>query len=623
MEIRPWSPSRPAAYDLSKAAGFTLGPLTVDPPMRTVHNARLSEMLEPRVMRVLVALRGEPGRVFSRDDLIELCWDGQIVGDNAINRVISRLRAVLAKLAGETVRLETITKVGFRLIGIASDLPAAPVPFATTAASIAVAVLAFDNLSDDPANGYLADGLAEELIIVLSRLPGLRVPARTSSFAYRGRPTDARTIGRELGVARLIEGSVRVVGMRVRATVQLIDAANGFHLWAGNFNREMTDLFAMQDDIASAVASALETELTGRVPPTRDLEAYQLYMQARSLLDRWNQETVLEGVSLFRQALARDPSFALAATGLTSILVGASVAGLLPLSVRQEALELAEQTARNDPGSTDSQVAIGCLASLRGCWEAADCGFGALTTQSPHEPYGHFAHAHYLLAPCGHLAKAQAAANRAFELAPAVALFSLGRATMARMCNDRQGGMAGLEMAETLGVSPDDPGMRVTRAAISLHVGSWEKAAEHLVMAFPPKWRAVAKEAAEPAARAILGLDDKLTASATLMRLVDTFEAQALQTHSHLVFGALLDWQARLGALDPAFDICSRIVAAWRRTGHLATLNLFSIWTPHMRPFRYDPRFQDFVEQLGMFEYWHRNGPPDGHALRDGKLICL
>ena len=468
MEIRPWSPSRPAAYDLSKAAGFTLGPLTVDPPMRTVRNARLSEMLEPRVMRVLVALRGEPGRVFSRDDLIELCWDGQIVGDNAINRVISRLRAVLAKLAGETVRLETITKVGFRLIGIASDLPAAPVPFATTAASIAVAVLAFDNLSDDPSNGYLADGLAEELIIVLSRLPGLRVPARTSSFAYRGRPTDARTIGRELGVARLIEGSVRVVGMRVRATVQLIDAANGFHLWAGNFNREMTDLFAMQDDIASAVASALETELTGRVPPTRDLEAYQLYMQARSLLDRWNQETVLEGVALFRRALARDPSFALAATGLAMILVGASAGGLLPLSVRQEALDLAERASRDDPSLADPQVVIGCLAALRGCWETAHNGFGTLGTRSPHEPYSHFAHAHYLLAPCGHLAMAQAAANRAFELAPAVALFSLGRATMAGMCNDPQGVMAGLKMAETLGISSNDPGLRITRAAIAI-----------------------------------------------------------------------------------------------------------------------------------------------------------
>lgn len=140
MEVRPWSLSKPAAYDLSKAPGLTLGPLTVDPPMRVVRNAVQSETLEPRVMRVLVALAGEPGRVFSRDDLMELCWDGQIVGDNAINRVISRLRAVLLMLAGDAVSLETITKVGFRLVSDGASArpgaalasppiaPAAPLP---------------------------------------------------------------------------------------------------------------------------------------------------------------------------------------------------------------------------------------------------------------------------------------------------------------------------------------------------------------------------------------------------------------------------------------------------------------------------------------------------------------
>ena len=128
MEIRPWSPSRPAALDLSKAPGFALGPLAVDPPMRLVRNGPRCETLEPRVMRVLVALAGEPGRVLSRDDLIALCWDGQIVGDNAINRVISRLRAVLLALAGDAVRLQTITKVGFRLTSDGMAPPAMPSP---------------------------------------------------------------------------------------------------------------------------------------------------------------------------------------------------------------------------------------------------------------------------------------------------------------------------------------------------------------------------------------------------------------------------------------------------------------------------------------------------------------
>ena len=115
MEVRPW-PSRAASQDLSKALPFTLGPLSVDPPTRRVSAIEQDAVLEPRVMRVLVALASAGGRVLSRDDLIALCWDGQIVGDNAINRVISRLRHVLAELAGERVKLETITKVGFRLV---------------------------------------------------------------------------------------------------------------------------------------------------------------------------------------------------------------------------------------------------------------------------------------------------------------------------------------------------------------------------------------------------------------------------------------------------------------------------------------------------------------------------
>ena len=182
MDVRPW-PIRAASQDLSKADSFVIGPLTVDPPTRRIGNGVRDEQLEPRVMRVLVALAAAKGKVLSRDDLFELCWDGQIVGDNAINRVISRLRATLADLADDTAQIETITKVGFRLVAVAPRSSATSASPATAPAPMAVAVLAFDNLSDDPSYGYLADGLAEELITNLSRTPKLNVSARTSSFA--------------------------------------------------------------------------------------------------------------------------------------------------------------------------------------------------------------------------------------------------------------------------------------------------------------------------------------------------------------------------------------------------------------------------------------------------------
>ena len=248
-------------------------------------------------------------------------------------------------------------------------------------------MLPFDNLSSDPANGYLADGIAEELLTTLSRIPELKVSARTSSFAYRGKQVDARRIGCDLAVVRLIEGSVRVAGNRVRVTVQLIDTASGAHLWARNFDREMTDFFALQDDIARAIAVALETELTGGGPPTRDLEAYQMYLQARALLDRWDRPSVPEGMALFRRALEKDPSFTPAAIGLATFMIGASVDGLLPLSVREEALILGQRAAREEPDAGMPQSILGCLAALRGDWTGAaeryDAAIAPTTSGSP------------------------------------------------------------------------------------------------------------------------------------------------------------------------------------------------------------------------------------------------
>ncbi len=622
MDVRPW-PSRAAAQDLSKAKCFALAGLTVDPPTRRIIVGGREEVLEPRVMRVLVALDLARGKVLSRDDLIELCWDGLIVGDNAINRVISRLRAVLAELAGDTVRLETITKVGFRLIGIAPDLAAAPAPFASTAASMAVAVLAFDNLSDDPANGYLADGLAEELITTLSQIPQLRVSARTSSFAYRGRHLDVRDIGRELKVGRLIEGSVRVSGSRLRATIQLIDATSGFHLWAGNFDRELTDLLAVQDDIAASIAKALETELGAVSHPSKDLQAYHQYLQANALRDRGRPEDLFEAVSLYRQAIARDPAFARAHAQLALTLVTGSNNGVLPLSARAESRLEAEQALSLDPGVAMARMVFGALDGLTGRWLEAEQNLLGAMVSNPRDPNLLSLIGYYVLAPCGHLLRAQETMDHAFELAPAQPIHSLARATMAGLRGDGALVMQNLHMAVALGLSPDEAAVRVIRAGAAFQGGSWEEAAEHMTVSFPPEMRTMGRETASLFYRARRGLVEKSTASAAVERLTAASDTDDLFTRYQIVIGTMMEWQAALGELDAAFRITDLILAAWRRTGQLATMGLFHMWLPSMRPFRQDPRFSDFVEQLGMIAYWHRHGAPDGHELRDGKLICL
>jgi len=184
-----------------------------------------------------------------------------------------------------------------------------------------IAVLPFENSSNDSATDYFSDGMSEELITGLSRVPGVRVTARTSAFAFKGRNADIREIGRELNVASVLEGSVRRSGNRLRVTARLVDASNGYQVWSDEYERDLTDVFAVQDDLTKAIVAALKVNLSGGTPVaakhgTSNLEAYNLYLQGR-----YNYETRTEGglqkaAELFQQAIALDSNYALAYSGL-------------------------------------------------------------------------------------------------------------------------------------------------------------------------------------------------------------------------------------------------------------------------------------------------------------------
>ena len=185
-----------------------------------------------------------------------------------------------------------------------------------------IAVLPFANLSPSPEDEVFADGMTDELINALAKVPGLHVVSRTSCFAFKGRPEDAREIGRRLQVRTVLEGSVRRAGPRLRVSTQLINVADGFLLWSESFDREAEDVFAIQDEIARAIGGALRLRLlaTGTEsklrPPTDDLEAYGLYLKGRHFWNRRTEQDLRLGMQYFEQALARDPGFALAHAGL-------------------------------------------------------------------------------------------------------------------------------------------------------------------------------------------------------------------------------------------------------------------------------------------------------------------
>ncbi len=214
------------------------------------------------------------------------------------------------------------------------DMPAvsgtAPQPAASAngrqhkAATASIAILPFTNMSGDPEQEYFSDGISEDIITDLSKIAGLTVIARNSSFTYKGRAVDVRTVGRELGVASVLEGSIRRAGQRVRITAQLIDAENGAHLWADRYDRDLTDIFEVQDDVTHRIVDALKVTLSPTEKAQRgetkasDLEAYELALRAREVLlgPTKNRETFDRARKLFLQALELDPNFAKAYAGL-------------------------------------------------------------------------------------------------------------------------------------------------------------------------------------------------------------------------------------------------------------------------------------------------------------------
>ena len=202
---------------------------------------------------------------------------------------------------------------------VADQADVAPAPAVATAKSIAV--LPFVNMSGDAGNEYFADGLSEELINLLAKIPELRVAARTSAFKFKGEKINVQEVAQKLNVAHVLEGSVRKSGNKVRITAQLIKAADGYHVWSETYDRTLDDIFVVQDDIAGAVVKALQVTLLGTALATRskpqDPEAYNLALQGRYFLDRRGQKDLERAIDYFRQSLERDPGYAPAWAGLS------------------------------------------------------------------------------------------------------------------------------------------------------------------------------------------------------------------------------------------------------------------------------------------------------------------
>lgn len=390
---------------MGNRADFRLGEVTFRPASDEISGPAGRCHLQPRVMDFAVHMAARAGEVVERDELIDDVWQGYPGASQSLTNAASKLRQALADAGGDPELLQTVPKRGYSLAGPVERVESsrqrtlmmrtgalalallAAILFASWAfespspVEQSVAVLPFENMSADPDQEYFAAGLAEELLNLLARVEGLKVAARTSSFLFDDADADVAEIGRALGVANLLEGSVRKDGDRVRVTVQLIDVEDGYHRWSRTFDRELADIFEIQDQIAQAVVNALKTEVMDfpvQRPDSRttdSTEAYELYLAGNQALHhqgrwyRFNQrgkgdpESYRRIIALFERAVAIDPGFAPAWAGIANAYNSKADWWLENYIDREavgaRALEAARRAVELDPESAEAHASLG------------------------------------------------------------------------------------------------------------------------------------------------------------------------------------------------------------------------------------------------------------------------
>lgn len=624
--------------DLAHEADFRLGALFVSPSAREVVRDGKHELLEPRVMQVLVALYRTQGAVVSRDTLIARCWEGRIVGEDAISRAIWRLRK-LAEAHGDFA-VETIPRIGYRLhcdgagasqveagetvppynfasksrsrwwnwrtaIGLALLLLAASAAWllwpSPRPAGISVAVLPFVNLSGDTSQEFLSDGITEEITAALAKIPQLPVVGRTSAFQYKGRADDVRAIGRALNAAYLLEGSVRKAGDRIRITAQLVSTRTGDHVWTDSYDRNLEDIFAVQEDVAQAIAGALQVPLGLRQGEklvsdrTSDTNSYQDYLRARAL---FRARDMVQAVPLLERTVARDPDYAPAWAMLARAYVPASGAArsIYDGSIEQASIHFggyaakadhaARQALRLDSSNAAAHAALAQYAIYRHDWETGRVEFNRALALDPNDPDTLAQYASALLGLLGYTRQEFGIRQKIQSLEPFVPVYHREMAiTLLNLGQTK----AAIDLLQQ--IPPGAPAVRNLLVFALSAAGRFGEAADLLMMPLSP--------GSQPQ---MLPADREIAIHLLRSAPNSAGPPKDLPDLPGLNFVYLFVGAPDRAMADPERELA--IQGSPRPVFH-------RIWSPAYAPARKTERFRAFVRKAGMVDYWRAHGWPD------------
>ena len=360
---------------------FLFNNFSIDTGRRELRRDGEPQAVEPQVFDLLEYLIRNRDRVVTRDDVLAGVWNGRIVSDSTLASRINAARIAIGDNGEDQRLIRTITRKGVRFVGEVHEQQVAERPRDRTTQSSnlltlpdrpSIAVLPYNNLSGDGEQDYFADGISEDIITALSKLRWFFVIARNSSFIYKGKAVDTRQVGRELGVRYVLEGSVRKSGGRVRVTAQLIDAETSKHLWAERYDRDLIDIFALQDEITRNVVAAIEPKLLAaegiraqhRSPG--DFGAWDMLIRATSLFWRLTKDESQAAITLLKQLVNRHPLYAPAHSMLAFVLLVSRQGGwhMMEPQVTQAA-SLAARAVELDDADPWAHLALGFVAFTR------------------------------------------------------------------------------------------------------------------------------------------------------------------------------------------------------------------------------------------------------------------
>jgi len=409
---------------------YRFGAFLLDVPDHSLKRNGVAVALTPKQFDLLVALVGSAGRLVEKDALLKAVWPDVAVEEGNLTKGVFALRQLLGE-DGSLRYIETIPKRGYRFVAPVSIDAGEPAPATKPGTAPApventIAVMPFTDMSAARDQEFFCEGMSEEIINALGRVPDIRVASYTSSLRFKGQPADPQTIGRELRVTWLLEGSVRQSAGNVRIAVQLVRASDGFSAWSGRFDRRLDDIFIVQDDIAGKIAETLTPRVSRPAAPlitskTSHADAYSLYLEGRYLWNKRPGDVVWQAIDRFERAIAIDPNFAPAHAALAGVYgtLGAWESGVLPpAEALAKAKAAADRALALDPELAAGHTAVG-YARLHFDWDADDAcrQFDQAIALNPAWVDAHHWQSHALCAS-GKFTESLAASHRIIELDP-------------------------------------------------------------------------------------------------------------------------------------------------------------------------------------------------------------